>query len=301
MVIQSGNKVFFIGLSFILSVFMATIGYAKESTVEMHRDQLTSMLATKPIIVSLANGELNQITQKMMTFSDQLPTQFFTGRKLKSEVREKSIKIAKERFSEIGLPNLKILDMLYVGSLASYEYDDLSDVDIHIIIDPASYGNDRSILKHLLSKTNDLNEFLYDRITYYGRKVDFSFYLDTVEVRLEPGVGIYSLTSDSWLSQPKPAPMKFSPAKVVSDVRQYVDRYNALAVGYEKNKLKFNCEEFSKLREEIRSYRHEGISRDGIRSTENIVYRSLRRIGGNLFRQTEDLGLECKNIQASIK
>ena len=297
-------------VSSLLSVIVLAIGLcglmaqparAVESTVAIHRDQLANLLARKPKIVMLNNQQLSAIVDQMTRFSKRLPGQFFDGTRLKEAVRDKSISFANARFAELGLPGLKIVDMLYVGSLASFEYDDLSDVDIHIIIDPASFPGEKAMLRRYLSKVNDLNEFLYNRVTFYGRKADFTFYADTVENRIEPGVGIYSLFAQNWPSEPQPAPIRFSRARVLAELKDYIARYNDLARTYGQSKQGFNCELFSELREEVRLYRRKGIAKDGIRSTENIVYRSLRRVNGNLLRQMEDLELECENIQGSLQ
>ncbi len=273
---------------------------AAESTVEIHRDQLANMLARPPKLALLSDRQLNTIVDQMTRFSKRLPPQFFDGTKLKDAVRDKSIAFANARFLELGLPGLQIIDMLYVGSLASFEYDDLSDVDIHIILDPASFPGEKAMLRRYLSKFNDLNEFLYGRVTFYGRKADFSFYADTVENRLEPGVGVYSLFARDWPSAPQAAPIRFSRERIVTELKDFIARYNDLATAYAKDKRYFECDAFSRLREEVRLYRRKGIAKDGIRSTENIVYRALRRVNGNLSRQMEDLELECENIQGSL-
>ena len=274
--------------------------FAEDSSVAIHRHRLAQMLATKPKLVTLDAAGLRQVADQMMVFSNRLPKKFFDGTKLRHEVRQKSIAFARARFNDLRMHDLKILDMLYVGSLASFEYDDLSDVDIHIIIDPASFKGDPKVLRRYLSKVNDLNEYLFNRVTFYGRKADFSFYADTVEGRIEPGVGIYSLFNENWPSRPEAAPNRFSRSRVYAEFGDFVQRYNGLATEYARDKRSFVCHRFSELREEVRHYRRKGIAKDGIRSTENIVYRTLRRVNGNLLRQMEGLELECENIQGSL-
>ncbi len=273
---------------------------ADNSSVAFHRNQLANMLSAKPKPVTLSDAALRKVADSMLQFSTRLPQAFFDGTSLKADVRDKAMRFAQGRFLELGMPELKITDMLYVGSLASFEYDDLSDVDIHIIIDPASFSGDPAMLRRYLSKINDLNEFLYNRVTFHGRKADFSFYADTVENRIEPGVGIYSLFHSDWPSKPEPAPARFSRERVHAEFIDYVRRYNILVGEYARNKRAFTCDRFSELREEVRLYRRKGIAKDGIRSSENIVYRALRRVNGNLLRQMEYLELECENIQGSL-
>lgn len=273
---------------------------AEGDLVAQRRVLLPSVLAAPPKAVTMSEAELRALAGRMTVFSDSLPAALFDGDKVKPSLRQKAMDFAQARFRDLGLKDLRILDMLFVGSLASYEHDDLSDVDVHVIIDPASWSGDPALLRRHLRAVNDLNEFLYDRVTLFGRKADYTFYLDTVENRIEPGVGIYSLFKETWLEPPKAATARFSRETVEADLLRFVRRYNDLVAAYAKDKKAFACGAFSDLREEVRLYRRKGIAADGIRSTENIVYRALRRIDGNLLRQTESLGLECENIQGSM-
>lgn len=273
---------------------------AQDSLVAQRQSQLATLLADAPRLVTLTGPQVRDVVERITAFPTTQPASLFEGDKVRSDLCAKAMAFAQERFRDLKLPQLRILDMLFVGSLASYEYDDLSDVDVHIIIDPASWSGDAAFLRRYLSTVNDLNEFLYDRITMFGRKADFTFYADTVENRIEPGVGVYSLFKEAWLEPPKAATTRFSREAVETDLIAFVKRFNDLVGAYASDKKSFACGGFSGFREEVRLYRRKGIARDGIRSTENIVYRALRRINDNLLLETERLGLECENIQASL-
>jgi hypothetical protein len=273
---------------------------ASDQLVEQRKARLADLLAAVPPRVTLSDADIQRVADRMMVFSTSLAPGFFEGDTLRPDLRAKAMAFAQARFDDLRLPNLKILDMLYVGSLASYEYDALSDVDVHIIIDPASFAGDPAMLRRYLNTVNDLNEFIFYDVTIFGRKADYSFYADSVARRIEPGVGVYSLFENKWLSKPIPAPVRFSKDSVYTDLLAYVRRYNDLVDAYAADKNRFQCERFSQLREDIRLYRRKGIARDGIRSTENIVYRATRRINGNLLNQMEKLQRQCDAIHSSL-
>ena len=279
---------------------IAQPSFADEQTIALRKGRLAALLATVPPRVNLTDQQIQQVADRMMAFPTVLPQTFFDGDQLHKDVRDHSLAFAHARFRDLRMPELKIIDVLFVGSLASYEYDDLSDVDVHIIIDPKSFAGDASVLRRYLNAMNDLNEFLYANLTIHGRKADFSFYADTIERRIEPGVGLYSLSENQWLNRPEPAPVRFSKDVVYRDLLTYVKRYNDLVDLYRSDKRRFACDRFSALREDIRLYRREGIAKNGLRSSEDIVYRAMRRMNGNLLTGMEALKQECVTIQGSL-
>ena len=287
-------------LAFVACGLIAQPSVADEQTIALRKGRLAALLGTIPPRVNLTDQQIQQVADGMMTFPTVLPPSFFDGDQLRHAMRDHSLSFAQARFRDLRMPELTLLDILFVGSLASYEYDDLSDVDIHILIDPKSFAGDTAFLRRYLNAMNDVNEFLYASLTIHGRKADFSFYADTIERRIEPGVGLYSLTQNKWVNRPEPAPVRFSKEAVYKDLLTYVKRYNDLVDAYNKDKRGFTCDRFSTLREEVRLYRREGIAKNGLRSSEDIVYRAMRRMNGNLLTMMEQLKNECVTIQGSL-
>ena len=73
-----------------------------------------------------------------------------SDQQLKPEILQAALKIAHEYFEDLKLnPNIKIKDITLTGSLASYNWSDMSDFDLHILID---FNNldDRKILEDYL-------------------------------------------------------------------------------------------------------------------------------------------------------
>ena len=104
---------------------------------------------------------------------------------LKPEVAQKAKEVA-QIFVDILTDNgikIKVNDIYLVGSNANYNYNEASDIDIHLIADPSLDCNDQ----HL--------KLIYDAYkTLFNRKYDISFKGINVEVYVETGT---PATSDS--------------------------------------------------------------------------------------------------------
>ena len=259
----------------------------------------TATPTATPALAQISDTALQAVVVQMTTYPDQLKPKLWDNMKLKPAVRERAVMMAQLLFQDIHIPGLKIRDILLLGSNASYEYDAWSDLDVHILVDTTGYQGDRKTLAAYLDTLNDLNETRFN-IRFYGAHVDFAFYPKDIESRLEQGVGVYSLTTGKWLKLPQVNPAYFSREQIFTDSRHYIDAYNALATSFAAQKIGFDCQRFTVLREDLRDYRRKGMIGTGIRSTANITYRLLRRLDFNLLREAEAMAEECSNINASL-
>ena len=67
---------------------------------------------------------------------DELNSDFWKGDKLNPKISEVLYSIAKEFFQSLKLdPEIRIDDVTLTGSLSSYNWSKVSDVDLHILID----------------------------------------------------------------------------------------------------------------------------------------------------------------------
>ena len=68
-------------------------------------------------------------------------------KKLRSDVRERLLDIAEKFIKPTLGATTTIKDITFTGSLANYNYSDLSDIDLHIIIDFADINKDKEMVK----------------------------------------------------------------------------------------------------------------------------------------------------------
>ena len=120
--------------------------------------------------------------------------------KLKPEVLEKLLQISEEFLKSIDPLTLSIADIRLVGSNASFNYNEQSDIDLHIIVNfDLNYIDDEILQSIYNDKKNKFNE-----------KFDFKIYDIPVEVYIEDiksmnaTNGIYSILRNNWIRKPQP-------------------------------------------------------------------------------------------------
>lgn len=186
--------------------------------------------------------------------------------KLKSEVLEKLLQISEEFLKSIDPLTLSIADIRLVGSNASFNYNEQSDIDLHIIVNfDLNYIDDEILQSIYNDKKNKFNE-----------KFDFKIYDIPVEVYIEDiksmnaTNGIYSILKNEWVREPVP---------VQYEIPDYSEE-----LSFWKTKInEVLLSEDSKLIEdtinEVYMMRKDGLAKDGEIAIGNLVFKELRNLG----------------------
>ena len=197
---------------------------------------------------------------------DQLNQKLFDGEKLKPEIREKILEIVDEFLDNLWV-KIEPLDIQLLGSNASYNYTEFSDLDIHIITNFEFLNASQEILNALynLEKTNFNKNH---NITIKGIPVEL--YVEDVDSSAISN-GIYSIKDDRWI--------KF-PNKII-DVPQYdlskqVERWKLVI----ENRLNDeNKEELVDLVNRLYMIRKNSIAVDGEYGKGNQLFKEIRNLG----------------------
>ncbi len=192
---------------------------------------------------------------------------------IKPEILRAALKIAQEYFKDLELdPNIKIKDITLTGSLASYNWSDVSDFDLHILIDFNDLGNRDLLEDYLTQKSRVWN--MTHKILLKGFEVEI-YVQDTNEPHYSGGE--YSLMNNRWNKRPIRSKMnidyqtvKQKAAKIMEEID---DAYDMFA---EKDFLQAK-ESGDAIMERLRRYRRAGLESGGIYSVENLVFKVLRR------------------------
>jgi hypothetical protein len=88
-------------------------------------------------------------------YHKKLNPKFWLDNHLKSGIRKNLLNLAKFYFKQLDL-DVEVKDIIFTGSLANYNYTDLSDVDIHIIIDYKKLTNDEDFAKEFFSNKRSI-------------------------------------------------------------------------------------------------------------------------------------------------
>ena len=217
--------------------------------------------------------------------------------KLKPEISEKLLRIAKDFYEKLDLP-VPILDITFTGSLANYNWTDLSDIDLHIVIDYNAVNEDTDLVKNYLMEAKS-NWNRAHEIKIKGHEVEIY-----VQDSNEPhhSTAVYSLLEDDWKIKPERKTFEVSEDAVKQKAEHFVKMIKDIEKRFEDEKYEEVYGDADRLREKLRNYRQSGLETGGEFSVENLVFKYLRNteeIGKvmNLKKDAYDAMMSVKEVQ----
>ena len=121
-----------------------------------------------------------------------------TDDKIKPEVRKVLLQNAKRFIEFSDVENLKFNDIILTGSLANYNYNDNSDLDVHIVLDFSQISENKEFIGSFLKLKKQL---WADQLPIQVKGHDVEMYFqDSAEPHHSSG--IYSLVKDEWIRKP---------------------------------------------------------------------------------------------------
>lgn len=215
--------------------------------------------------------QLLEVTSKdvdpKMEYHDELPPKMWKNNTLIANVKPAIMKVVKQFFADINFTP-KVLDVTILGSACNYNYSDISDLDVHIIVDydqeEMEYKFLESARKNWMSKHN---------IEFKGFKVEI--YCQYKDEKISKTAAIYSLQNNKWIREPnkETPPPNFNNPKVLKKSADLMTRIDAVL----KKKPSKEAElEMVALKDEIKNLRKEGIAVSGEFDVSNLVFKTLR-------------------------
>ena len=189
-----------------------------------------------------------------------------TTKKLLPEVREKILDIVFNFEEYINVP-IDILDVQLVGSNASYNYTDHSDLDVHIIanFDVPDYN------KELLQALYDIKKKEYNkRMNISLRGIEIEIYVQDVKTSTISN-GIYSVCEDSWVKEPKPI-KSVTKHNTEKEVKKWSEKISSV----------ISSKNYDLINDTINSLyliRHNSIAADGEYGKGNQIFKDIRNTG----------------------
>jgi hypothetical protein len=185
--------------------------------------------------------------------------------KIKKDVREKLLEIAGLFKDSLGLfvtPDIRV-----TGSLANYNFNNQSDIDLHLVYDFEDLPIDKDIL----------NDFFNAKKQIFNNQYNFKIHGAPVEVGVEDinaplvSTGIYSLLDDEWIIKPKNAGKEIPDVKL-KDYENLVQQIETTIETKDRNQL-------SMLWNLIRQMRKNSLAKDGEFGEGNLIFKKLRNNG----------------------
>ena len=197
---------------------------------------------------------------------DTLNPKLWFNNKLKDDVKQKIVQIVEQFVSTCDVP-LHIVDVHIVGSQASYNYTQYSDLDVHIISNFELVDCSKEILQVAYNSVKTKFNSDYD-ITI--KDIDVELYVEDVKSSVTSN-GIYSLYEDNWIKFPKK--LTNVPNVDVSDeISLWTTKIN--------NAISSNdSERIEKIIDDLYVERQSSLYSDGEYGKGNQLFKEIRNLG----------------------
>lgn len=194
---------------------------------------------------------------------------------MKPEVRERLLEIANQFLDSLGV-DLIITDIVLTGSLANYNWSKYSDFDIHIIANYNQFSSANldlykelfNLKKIIFNKNHDIKLFGYETELYVEGEEDAHF-----------STGVYSLLYDEWQHEPEKEKVKIDKETIKRKAKQWMDIIDGVLENIEDEDVDTAKDLIEKYKEKLRKFRTCGLQKKGEYSSENLVFKILRRNG----------------------
>ena len=228
---------------------------------------------------------LDESIERHETLNSKL---FDENNKLKEDVREALLNVKDEflkDLSENKIP-LRVIDVWLVGSNASFNYTDKSDIDLHIIANLDDVCEDTCLL-----------QILYNYVkASFNKRHDISIKGSPVEVYIQDvnsnsvSNGIYSLQEDEWIKFPEQLPEYETDTTKLVGLQDLLRIYNTLD--------RTNIEQIKSLIDYAYIIRQKGLV-EGEFSDGNLSFKEFRNLGH--LDELKDLVAELRSKELSLE
>jgi len=221
------------------------------------------------------------------TKHDKLNSDLWNDDILKTDVRNKLLEIVdkfKENLQQDEI-DLDINDIVIVGSNASYNYTDTSDIDLHVAADLTKYGDKEDLALKLYQAYKSLFNNKYDP-TINGHEVEL--YVENNEVHANSN-GIYSVLNNKWIKVPS--------EQDIPDINQNeVDEIVNPFIKKSKNADTIN--DIDNIIDDIYLLRQRGILEGGEYDPRNLAFKEFRSNG--YLDKLKNKKIELENKEMSL-
>ena len=196
---------------------------------------------------------------------------------LKDKVRDKMLEIVDEFLADLKEQDIKIKvdDVLFIGSNASYNYTKDSDIDLHILANAKAANYEKEIAEALYGAYR----------TIFNKNLDITLYDIPLEIFVETedsarvSNGIYSVKKNKWIKKPIAEDIPDYDNKALNEL---VDKWetdcNDLISDIKADKLDDEKKVVKMLEDIYEKLRKKGIAK-GEYSVENLAFKELRNKG----------------------
>ena len=219
--------------------------------------------------------ELEDFDLSTFKLKETLNPKIWTNEEPNPEVAEKLLQIANNFWNGLGLKGVDIVDIIITGSIANYNWTEMSDIDLHILVNFTDVDENMELVDGYFRNVR-ANWNKTHNIMIKGHEVEVY-----VQEASEPHVstGVYSLFRNEWEITPTYQEVTIDEAQVSRKADCLMDLVNKVENEYNRGNYPEAYEEALRIRDKIRNFRKCGLEHGGEFSPENLAFKVLRRNG----------------------
>ena len=203
------------------------------------------------------------------------PDIFDANEKMIPEVRKNLLKIGEDFYKYLAVEWVKYEDIILTGSLANYNWSNLSDLDLHVILPFEEITKNKELADNYAYAQKELWN---DRHDINIKNFPVELYAQDSEGTLVAG-GIYSVLYDKWIKKPERTTLRLDEAMIQKLINFFQEKIDGLYKKYTMGNLDGLLDEIDAIKKAIADMRQKGLNEKGEFSSGNIAFKSLRRMG----------------------
>jgi hypothetical protein len=206
-----------------------------------------------------------------LQYHSELNPKLWDDFQLKPQVRDKLLQFAEVWREFAKIPKNAVKEVILLGGNANYNYTDMSDLDVHLVVDKSLIAKDNPLLDDYLQDKKQMWTMAH-KITILGYGLEP--YAQDESVQYPKNQGVYSLTNNEWICKPV-----FIGDEMIKDpyLKKKVKFYMHMIDDMIKNHV--DLDSVKHFKEKLRDMRGAAIKRGGEFSFENLVFKELRNQG----------------------
>lgn len=198
-----------------------------------------------------------------------------TDKELNPEVTKNLTQIAEDFIKDLDLPKeVKVSDIIFTGSLANFNWSKYSDIDLHIVLDFDQFEAEPKILE----------DYFYGQKAIWNEEHNIKVFNYPVEIYVQDenaelqATAVYSVMNNKWLKKPKREAFELDKNAIKDKADKFIYQLRNIRQDYNDKSYKSVVDRVKKLKDKIYAMRKAGLEKGGEFSSENLVFKVLRRI-----------------------
>jgi len=214
----------------------------------------------------------NVDVSSIQTHDELCPLIWESDEKMKPDIRKALLMNAKRFIEFCNAEALTFADIILTGSMANYNYNENSDLDVHVILDFTQISQNKEFVGDFFK----LKKALWAEklpIQIKGHDVEM-YFQDSAEPHHSSGT--YSLVKNDWVRRPTKKIVNIDSADVQLKSADIMNAIEDLETNKSENDF---MKKHESLKNKIKKYRQTGLDKSGEYSVENLVFKVLRNSG----------------------